>query len=314
MPPELDDVLAANAGEYEVHGPLHDVHPHAVWEVSVDGTRAVCKLARGPEADPALEGRVMQYVGRETSVPVPRVLGVGDGYFVAAWCDDAPESGTRQGADAPARITRELAHTLGAGLATLHVETGFDRYGPPRFDGELVVDGRDDWTGALRDCLAEWREYLAAYGEGGPVAQVIDLVDERRGAFDGAGTPVLTHGWYTPEHVGNEDGRVTCVLDWEHALAAPGEYDYWRAAMPLFGNHEHADGAEGAFRAGYEAVRPLPPGFDERRPAYEAVVLAYYLVSGRVQRQHDDVALARLSDRVAEAIGDRLDALRTTGR
>lgn len=287
MSRKLDDSLASHATEYEVHRQIHDVPPHAVWEISVDGTRAVCKLARGPEADPAVEGCILQYVGTETSVPVPEVLAVGDDYFLTGWCDEAPNSGTGQGPHDPPPITVDLARTLGEGLAKLHAQTRFERTGFPRARDGLVVDGRDTWTETLRDLLAGWHDYLAEYGYDNVANEVLAFVHDHSGLFDGVGAPVLTHGWYTPEHVGVRGGEVTCVLDWEHALIAPGEYDFCRTEVPSFENpaRERADGARESFRAGYESVRPLLDGFDVRRRVYKTVIFTYFLVSGRVQRQ-----------------------------
>lgn len=312
MSRELDDALASHATEYEVHRQLHDVPPHTVWEVSVDGTQAVCKLARGPEADPAVEGRVLQHVGTETSVPVPEVLAVGEDYFLAKWCDGAPHSGTGQGRYDPPAITVDLARTLGEGLATLHAETSFERTGFPRAGDGLVIDERDTWTETLQDLLDGWRDYLAEYGYADVATEVLAFVRDHSTLFDGVGEPVLTHGWYTPEHVGIINDEVTCVLDWEHAVVAPGEYDYCRTEIPCFANpaRERADGARKAFQAGYESVRPLRDGFDVRRSIYKTAVFTYFLVSGQVQCQRSPEELERLSESFAAEIRKTLAALR----
>jgi len=56
------------------------------------------------------------------------------------------------------------------------------------------------------------------------------------------------------------------------------EWDYLRAAVPMFGGGRTKEGVpESAFRAAYETVRPLPSGFDDRREAYPAVLCVSYL-------------------------------------
>jgi hypothetical protein len=80
------------------------------------------------------------------------------------------------------------------------------------------------------------------------------------------------------------------VLDFEHALVGSGEWDFWRTAVPLFagpGWETPADGRE-QFRAGYESVRSLPEGFEERGEAYRMLVAVSYLDSLSTQRGIDD--------------------------
>lgn len=121
----------------------------------------------------------------------------------------------------------------------------------------------------------------------------------------GAGAPVCCHGWWTPEHVPVVDGDVACVVDFEHALAAPDEYDYWRTVLPTFAD----EAALGAFREGYEAVRALPGGFEARQPLYEALVGVYYFESLYVQDQHGPAATEQRATRLRESVFGALDDL-----
>lgn len=277
MQERLHEILESHATEYEVRRELRTVPPHAVYEVTVDGMRAVCKLAAGPEADPATEARVMQYVDEQTSVPVPRVLAVGDDHFVAAWHDSVPDDPV---------LDEDRARVMGAGLATLHAETSFEHTGfLQASDGGLAVDSQPAWSETIHVQLAGVREYLDGVGYGDAAAEAIEFVREHSDLFDRVETPVLAHGNYMPEHVGVNDG-VASVVDWEHALVATAEYDYWRAALPMFHSPQSqtADSEREAFRDGYESVRALPPGFDRRREAYWLVLSVSYLKALDVQR------------------------------
>lgn len=104
--------------------------------------------------------------------------------------------------------------------------------------------------------------------------------------LSGWGDPVLVHGNYLLEHVGCEAGEVTCVLDFERALAGAAEFDYWATALQTFRSPGRSvpEGAPEAFRRGYESVRPLPPGFERRRPVYFAVLGITYRRSLYLQR------------------------------
>ncbi|MFC4553021.1 MULTISPECIES: aminoglycoside phosphotransferase family protein [Halorussus] len=297
---DVHGALASISDEYEVVRRLHAVPPHAVYEVTIDGTRAVCKVARGQRADPAAEARVIARIGRTTSVPVPEVLAVGEDWFVAEWRDGLPGEAT---ADA------ERARVMGAGLATLHAETAgsFAATGFPRDAGDaLAVDARDSWHETVCDLLADRRDYLAAFGYSEVADAALTFVRERPDLLDGAGDPVLTHGNYLPEHVAAEDGEVTCVVDWEHALVAPGEYDYWRTALPLQSEAEptERDAVLAAFREGYESVRPLPEGFERRGEIYRLINAVSYLKALHLQRQQTGQEKARTAAAFREYVYD----------
>lgn len=259
---------------------LHDVPPHEVYELTVDGRRAVYKGDTGPTGSAGLEGRVLNFVGRETGVPVPDVLLVGTDYYVAESHSAAPDPAATRTPD------RNWAIAAGRGLATLHAETApvIEQYGQFQPAGDTVaVSGHDEWHDAALAYLRRRRPVLARYGHADMADAVIDLLADRPGAFSGAGGAVCCHGWATPAHVSVADGRVTCMIDFEHAIAAPGEFDYWRTVVPTF----DTDGAaRRAFREGYESVRPLPEGMDRRAPLYRLLNAVYYFESLYVQEQY----------------------------
>lgn len=300
----LDERLAVQFDSYCAERRLHDVPPHEVWAVVVDGDRAVCKYDTGATGSAGAEGRVLRFVGDHTSVPVPRVLAVGDDYFVAAWQSDVP------GADGDVRDPDAAwARTAGRALATLHAETAahLDGFGPLAFDSGTPTAPYDDWhAGAVANVRAR-RDRLAAFGHENVVDAVVDALRERPSVAAGASDPVLCHGWWTPEHVAVRDDAVACVVDFEHAVAAPGEWDVWRTMLPAFGGWETP--AARAFREGYEAVRSLPAGVADRRPLYEVLHGVYFLESLHVQDQHDAEATADRASLLRESVFDALDDL-----
>ncbi|WP_436907845.1 phosphotransferase [Halosimplex marinum] len=307
MTQDVHRALAAQFERHEIRAQLHDVPPHAVYEVRVDGRRAVCKVARGPTAEPATEAAVVDHLARRTDLPVPTVLASGEGYFVASWLDGLPAADESPD---PGEVDDGYARALGAGLGRLHEATAgtFARPGFPRPAGGtrsepegnergLRVDGRGRWPEVLRAYLDRVADDLADTEWVEPVREVRRLVADRPDLFAGGGAPVLCHGNFLPAHVGfatdpagepaDPAGRaaeLAAVVDFEHALVAPGEYDYWRTATPVF---RRPDGPPrptlSAFRAGYESVRPLPDGFDRRSDGYALVNLASYLRALRVQ-------------------------------
>lgn len=303
MDPEITERLDARFDSHEIRRRLHDVPPHEVYEVSVDGRRAVYKGNTGPTGTAETEGRVMAAVADRTSVPVPETLCVGDGYYVAAWHPDAPSAEAEHEAD------EAWAHAAGRGLATLHDETApfVDAYGAFRADEAFAVRGRDEWQAAAAEYVEDRRPVLARYGHADVADRVLDRLAERPDAFAGAGEPVCCHGWATPEHVAVADGEVACLIDFEHAIAAPGEYDYWRAVFPAFGPGE--SDPRTAFREGYESVRSLPAGFERRAPYYALLNAVYHFESLYVQDQNDPAETARTADRLRSRVDAILDDL-----
>ncbi|ELZ10927.1 aminoglycoside phosphotransferase [Halovivax asiaticus JCM 14624] len=283
-------------GRVEPVRSLHAVPPHEVYEVEVDDRRAVCKVSVDDRGSAGVEGRVLRYVARETSIPVPEIFDVGAGWFLAAYRDDSP---TEPPEDEQVLETDWL-RIAGRTLATLHGEATFDRPGLLAIDGDpadpesdLRIDTDRDatWSDALDDQLAVYERTVSATGYESAVAETRAFLRDHAARFDCLdGEAALCHGWFTPDHVAVAGGDTTCVIDFEHALAGSPEWDYWRTAVPLFdgGGWEGPDDAEATFRAAYESVRPLPDGFDERADAYRAFVAASHLDSLTTQRGIDE--------------------------
>lgn len=295
--------LEARFDSHELRGRLHDVPPHEVYEVTVDGQRAVYKGNTGPTGRAGTEGRVLSFVGEHTSTPVPETLLVGDEFYVAAWHDDAPAPGTGRSADV------DWARAAGRGLASLHGETAplLDTYGAVPPGDRAESDSHDEWHAAAVADVRDRRPVLARYGHGDVAGTVLEYLDGHPDAFAGAGGPVCCHGWATPEHVSVVDGEVACMVDFEHAIAAPGEYDVWRTVVPAFGSEE--SDARTAFREGYESVRPLPDGFERRRPYYALLNMVYYFQSLYVQDQHEPSETAAMAERLRTRVTELVDRL-----
>jgi fructosamine-3-kinase len=283
---------------------LHRVRPHATYEVRFRGERAVCKLATHPLGDPETEARTIQYVRRETSVPVPEVLAVGDDHLVARWCDAVP--------DEPPERDEDRIRALGRGLAILHSETAtdFDCSGRLQHrDGHLEVD-EGNWSDTLLGLLSRRERYLDTVGYGDLARRVADTVREHRHRLEVVDDTVLVHGNYFGEHVATDADDTTAVIDFEHTLVGSPEWDYLRTVGPVFGPGADHDVPEKCFREAYEAVRPLPPGFDERRPLSELVNGVSYLRSLHLQRGNldDRQTVARRARALANHVHGRLNA------
>lgn len=283
---------------------LQDVPPHEVYEVSVDGQRAVYKGDTGPTGSAGIEGCVIAFVGQQTSVPVPEILLTEDDYYVAAWHPDAPTLNESQSGD------ERWAYAAGRELATLHTETAtvIERYGQFRpLNGSITISGDEDWHTAALDYVRCHRPVLARYGHAGVADAVIDLLCKHPDIFENIDGPVCCHGWATPEHVAVVDDRVACMVDFEHAIAAPGEFDYWRTTMPTF--YSESENTERASRDGYESIRSFPRGFDDRKPVYVVLNLIYYFESLYVQDQHGPKETAERAEMLRDSVTETLEKL-----
>lgn len=304
MTREIADVLAQHADDYEIRERIHAVPPHEVWAVTVDGRAAVCKIATRPEGDPAAEAAVIDFVDRETSVTVPSILATGPHSFLAEWCDAAPS-------EADAVIDEVTVRALGKAMATLHEETAFQNYGfPTPDDGAFAVNTRDTWHAVAREYLQDCRRYLARVGYDAEAALVIDAIDETAHLLGDSGAPVLCHGNLLPAHVAVEDGRPGCVVDFEHALVAPPEYDYLRTVMPVFEGRTGHGVDEDVFRDAYESVRPLPAGSDRRKRIFRLLNLVSYLRALDLQNHGIGADERARAEGMAEVIREEVRTLR----
>lgn len=318
MNERIEAALAERGRAVGVRDTLHDVPPHEVYEVEFEGRRAVCKVSVASRGSAGVEGRVLRYVGRETSIPVPEVLDVGEDWFVVEYREDAPGDVP----DDEKRLAEGWLRTAGRTLARLHEEATFDRPGLLAVDGDpddpscgLRVDAAPDatWADALDDQLAVYERTVAGTGYAEVIAEARTFLREHAGRFETLADrdAALLHGWFTPDHVSVTGVEPTCVIDFEHALSGSPEWDYWRTAVPLFvGNRwEKPQDAESAFRAAYESVRPLPDGFEARAGAYRAFVAASHLDSLATQRGVD-AETREIAEFLATYLDERLAACR----
>jgi fructosamine-3-kinase len=303
MNTEAEHRLETQFATHRIVRQLHDVPPHEVYEIFVEGRHAIYKGDTGSTGSAGVEGRVIAFLGKRTSVPVPEILAVGEEFFVAAWHPDAPVPET--GPEA----YEAWAYPAGKGLASLHNETAplFEKYGQLRPQNEEVtVSGSDEWHTAALDYVRRHRPILARYGHADIADLVVEFLEDHPDAFAGAGEPVCCHGWATPEQVAVVAGSVACLVDFEHAIAAPGEFDYWRTALPTFGSD---DSYEKTFRDGYESVRSLPNGFACRKPLYILLNTVYYFESLYVQNQHDPEETAKRAEWLRSRVRETIDEL-----
>ncbi len=302
MTDAVESVLDAHFTDYTVIDRIHDVPPHEVCMVVVDDQRGVVKRNVGRTGRAGIEGAVIDFVGEYTSAPVPEIFVRGEDFFVARWEEEAPSP------DTETTVDTTWAEAAGRCLARLHNQTApsVDSYGMFELDGvELSIDTHADWYEGACSFVRHYEPTLERYGHGDMATAVLKSFTEHPAIFDDVGEPVCCHGWATPEHVTVHDGNVTCMVDFEHAIAAPGEFDFWRTVFPTFGSLDN-DAPQAAFRAGYESVRPLPDGFERRRPLYELLNCVYFFESLYVQAQHtpaeEEAYATRLRTNIEELI------------
>ena len=275
-----EQILAAYGIEGTVIRELHDVPPYRVYDVRSGDQRVVLKIDDHPRGHAVDEGRVHEYVAENTSAPVPAVIAVGGDHYITTW-DEGIANSTEQ-------VDRQWARAAGEWLGVLHADTGgeFDGFGRPVDGaGRLDVVAHENWVDAVTDRIAYHRPYLETKGYADVANAVETFFREHPTVFDGVGEPVLCHGDCHPEHHVRTDGNRVVAIDFEHALVAPAEYDYWRTAMPYFEARADVDErVKRAFQNGYESVRSLPEGFDERRPLYRLLNSVAFLESLHLQR------------------------------
>lgn len=285
----------------DVHGQLHDVPPHEVYEVTFQGRRAVCKIGTGPTAAPTREAGVIEHVGSETDLPVPRVLAVGENYFITSWLDEIPES---------QEYSQTWARIAGETMGRLHAQTSFEETGVPRsVTAGLRVEFHETWTDTVIAVLKTRRDHLRTAGHevDAELADRVLTTVREWAAFHDDVDPVICHGNVLPDHLPIERGAATALIDFEHALIAPPLYDYHRTRLPIFSEDPTL---ESAFKRGYESERPLPQRDAENTAAYEICIGVSYLRALRIQRAGSAAERADRAERLRDWIETRFSDLR----
>ncbi|SIR51755.1 Phosphotransferase enzyme family protein [Haladaptatus litoreus] len=266
----IRDVLKLHAEKYEMRRELPSRTPNTVYEVILDGRRAVCKVASGDDAHVRKDALATRYLAERTPTLVPRVFAIEDDHAIFEWVE-----GTTYNADANRALRERRLRSAGKTLALFHESTDFDTCGYLNCrDGKLAPDACGTWADMLTAIVGGWCGDLAGtrFEEAGE--SVLSFVRDYEDAFTAVSEPVLVHGDYQPENIRFEDESVATVLDWEFCFAGAGEFDLCRAEREFFDWHTAPEGDDlrGSIRKGYESVRTLQPTFDGRRHIYRAIL------------------------------------------
>lgn len=250
-PPALAAAIAETLGK-KIRA-IHPLSGGSVAEVKLieltDGSRVVAKLGR-PGSTLALEGWMLEYLARESRLPVPAVLFASDELLLLAYI----ESG-----DALDGSCERHAAEL---LAELH------RIGAPAFGLEraTVIGGLvqpNDWTGSWIEFFRERRllHMARAAREEGAIGEALFLRIEslaaRLGDFLGEpDKPSLIHGDMWGGNVLCRHGRIAGFVDPAIYYADPEIELAFSTLFSTFG---------AAFFARYRSLREIRPGFFETR-------------------------------------------------
>lgn len=278
------EVLAAAFPDREVRvlGRLEGRATNGVYELVVGGDRdpvtggdrVVLKLTDRAGWRLRKEAAILRAVAPVDGVPVPGVVAGGSAggtqYLVTGFCDGSVAADavppTGDGA-------REFLAGLGRTLARVHDAVGFDRPGNPvATEGGLRVDGADDWVGSLAELLDAEARILRGTPFESAGDRARSLLDAHRDRVADPSEVRLLHSDPNPGNVFVEDGRITCVIDWEYATAGDPAWDCCSAEWSCIGKGPFDTADAGAILAGYREVRSIPGGFDRRRTLYRALL------------------------------------------
>ncbi|WP_436930417.1 phosphotransferase [Halosimplex halobium] len=266
----LRETLASAFDDYTVHRRVRVGDRNTVFEATVDGRRAACKLTDCQPATLAHEAAVQRAVAERTDRRVPAVIDSGDGYLLLEWID-----GETCADRDPAERRQDRLRSVGRWLARLHgaTEGWFDGHGTLERSGRpLAVAEPVDWPTRLGGFVERWADELAVTASADTGAAVASAVESHRAALANC-RPVLVHGEASGDHVLFDGDGVATLLDWELAQAAPGGFDLVWAERDLLGRPVSADRYGSLRRAlydGYASERRLGPGFPVRRELYRA--------------------------------------------
>ncbi len=227
-----------------------------------DGGALVAKVADGG-GGLAIEGFMLDYLGRHSRLPVPEVVHADDGLLVMTYLET--DGGLTAASQAHAA---EL-------LADLHGITA-DQFG---FERATLIGGLhqpNPWTARWRDFFRDQRllymarQALDARRLPAPLMSRIETLAGRLERWiDEPAAPALIHGDMWTGNVLCRGPRIAGFVDPAIYYADP---EIELAFSTLFGTFGDA------FFSRYEALRPLAPGFfEERRDLYNLYPLLVHV-------------------------------------
>lgn len=272
------------SNEYELVGEVSRTPRHLVYEVVIGGRRAICKHVRA-DVDPqplALEAELVNLVGEQTNLNVPSVLGRGSKFAVFSWVD-----ATEYRSNVPKQRRTARLRTLGQALGHLHDRTAdwFDGFGELTLEHEreVSVETPTQWEECWTALVTDWLTRLEGT-QNEDIGKAVRETTERArqdGWFE-QNESVLTHADAGPANVHFSSTDDVWLLDWEGAIAFPGEYDIARARTDFF-DLPHAvesESLENHLLEGYRSVRSVSSGSELRQRLYRATLAAKFLPGG----------------------------------
>jgi fructosamine-3-kinase len=227
-----------------------------------------------------VEARMLRYLARHTSFPVPTIEYADAEVLVLTHVPGDTTHSSRVERDAADHLAALHGHTAGAFGFPFETLSGPLRQ-PNRwctswvaFFGEHRLDHVADVARDAGSIDAETR---------GRLARVVSNLDA---LLDEPARPALVHGDVWTENVLSEGGAVTAFLDPACYYGHPEAELAYVAWTGTFGD---------AFVERYRERRPVAPGFEERRRVYELLPLLehVHLFGGRYRGLLDD-ALTRI--------------------
>lgn len=253
----IDDVRRLDAG-----------YTSRQWIADTDEGRLLVKRP-DREPDPEHLRRLIAATRRaaEGGVPVVRFRALlahsehlGGPVLVQEFQEGTPAADAWAGMDQAARL--DFAADLGRLVGRVHAcagpwfgdPLGAERHPDGRADLHALVDAR--LAGAPEDFTRAGRTALSAALHRAVEAIVPDMV------------PALTHGDLWLPNLLLRDGRIACLLDFEHARYSDRFLDFGKLDEHVFAGFPEA---REAFLRAYDETHPLPPGWTARADLADAV-------------------------------------------
>ncbi|AUV83133.1 fructosamine kinase [Salinigranum rubrum] len=227
-----------------------------------------------------VEARMLRYLARHTSFPVPAVEYADAEVLVLAHVPGDTEHSPSVERDAADHLAALHGHTAGAFGFPFDTLSGPLRQ-PNRWCTSWVAFFGERRLGHVADVAHE----AGTVGDG-TRERLARVVSDLGALLDEPARPALVHGDVWTENVLSEGGAVTAFLDPACYYGHPEVELAYVAWTETFGD---------AFVERYRERRPVAPGFEERRRVYELLPLLehVHLFGGRYRGLLDD-ALTRL--------------------
>jgi len=228
------------------------------------------------------EPYILDLVRQKTDIPVPKPVArdtskstIPEYYHIIRKMEgNAPTTHSSQKSFKELKESekKQILQQIGQNIAKLH-QVQFENFGELKIKNrEITVDKAKNWSELFQQITSFWIDQVENGKFNDLVPELRQAIRNNLGLIENVETPVLVHREIDAKNILIKDGELTAILDWEYCVAGHGELDLVTTEGRIIESNFSKDTNWEKYRKelykGYESIRPLQKGWQQRRHLY----------------------------------------------